>query len=106
MNPTVLIVADNVNLQRRLRTLLQEEGFEVELARGAVEGLFKVAADPNIDVLLSEVEMTPMDGYQLLDELEKFRPGMPVVFVRPQLANDPDILAEELCLAMAPELAA
>lgn len=104
MNPTVLIVADNVALQRRLRSLLQEEGFAVELARGAVAGLFKVAGDLNIDVVLTEVEMAPMDGFQLAEELEKFRPGMPIVFVTPQLESDTDTLAEELCLAMAPEL--
>ena len=102
MNPKVLVVGEDKRAQWALRTVLQAEGFEVLLARGAADGLLKAASHPDLDLVLTQEEMHLMDGHQLAQELEKFRPELPLLYDTDVNANDPDGLVDALCFAMVP----
>jgi len=62
MEPRILVAEDSPTQAERLRLLLEEEGYRVELARTGVEGLEKVRFSPP-DLIISDVIMPGMDGY-------------------------------------------
>ncbi|MCC6765188.1 MAG: response regulator [Deltaproteobacteria bacterium] len=66
----VLVVDDDRNAVDILERLLIKEGFAVQCAHGGREALAAVAAHP-IDVILLDVMMPGMDGFQVCEALRK-----------------------------------
>ncbi|MFN2529922.1 MAG: PAS domain S-box protein [Pyrinomonadaceae bacterium] len=64
----ILVVDDSSETTEMLSRLLQLEGATVETARSGAEAL-SVAADSHFDLVISDISMPEMDGYQLLHKL-------------------------------------
>ncbi len=62
--PRVLIVEDSATQAAALDVLLEREGFVTRVARRAEQALEMLAAEP-VDLILSDVMMPGMDGYEL-----------------------------------------
>jgi len=63
----ILIVEDDDRLRSALRLALRDEGFEVEAVHDAETGLERLSAiDPDLDLLLVDLEMPGMDGAKIL----------------------------------------
>ncbi|MDA8414870.1 MAG: sigma-54 dependent transcriptional regulator [Desulfobacteraceae bacterium] len=80
---TIFICDDETEILRYLDKLLQASGYRVEtFARGA-DLLLRLAAAETVpcDAILLDVRMPDMDGLQILDELCKRRPDLPVVIM-------------------------
>ncbi len=78
----VLVVDDDRNAVDILNRLLTKEGFVVQCAHGGREALAQVAAHP-IDVILLDVMMPDMDGFQVCEALrqnERTR-GIPIILL-------------------------
>jgi DNA-binding response OmpR family regulator len=69
-HPKVLIADDEPALRALLRTNLSFEGFETLTAKNGEEAL-KVIREEAPDVVLLDVMMPVMDGWQVLEELSK-----------------------------------
>lgn len=69
-NPKVLIADDEPALRSLLKTNLSFEGFETLTASNGEEAL-RVIRDEAPDVVLLDVMMPVMDGWQVLEELSK-----------------------------------
>ncbi len=68
MSERLLVVDDEVNLLRAVAATLRAEGYEVTTARSGREALMQVAkAVP--DLIVSDIRMPRMDGYQLARSL-------------------------------------
>ncbi|MBF0319065.1 MAG: sigma-54-dependent Fis family transcriptional regulator [Nitrospirae bacterium] len=79
--PPIVVVIDDEPLQRGiLKTILEDEGYEVYAAASAEEGL-KVIREQNADVVLTDLNMAGMSGIQLLEHLpdEPSRPAVVVI---------------------------
>ena len=76
----VLVVDDSRETVAALRDLLECEGARVTTALSGAEGL-RIAREEEFDVLISDVSMPEMDGYQFLQRLrsEAKRPPMTAV---------------------------
>ena len=71
----VLVVDDEEPMRHMLELLLRRAGFEVASAAGAEAALAKLeAADPPIDVVLSDVRMPGLDGLGLAERLASEHP--------------------------------
>ena len=69
-NKFILVVDDSSETTEMLGKLLQLEGAFVELARSGAEAL-EIAGRKNFDLVVSDISMPEMDGYQLLQKLRE-----------------------------------
>jgi two-component system, response regulator FlrC len=76
---TVLVVEDDRPLQDALVTTLETAGFNVLAAGDGGEAL-KVLNDTAVDLIVSDVQMQPVDGRELLRRLQQ-RPSAPPVLL-------------------------
>jgi len=82
MKPTLLVVEDDADLAGALEATLTAAGYDVVQATDgatALKALRQHAAA--VRLVLSDVRMSPMDGYTLLDELRRHYPDLPVVMM-------------------------
>lgn len=70
MAERILIVDDSATQLEAARTVLEEHGFEVEIARTGEEALAKVAAG-RFELLLSDVVMPGMSGFELCARVKR-----------------------------------
>lgn len=61
----VLVVDDDANIRDQAASVMERSGHEVDVARNGLEALGMVLRDPP-DLILSDVEMPTMDGWQFL----------------------------------------
>jgi len=73
----ILVVDDSADTVDMLRTLLEMDGAVVSTAAGGPEAL-KILAQESFDVILSDISMPGMDGFELLNRLRKLPNGREV----------------------------
>ena len=64
MSPTVLIVEDDPDTREMLTSFLQLEGFQTASASNGREALDRLTDDVNADVIVLDLMMPVMDGWQ------------------------------------------
>jgi PAS domain S-box-containing protein len=74
-NKTILVIDDSPETTEMLSKLLQLEGAQVKSAASGTEAL-EVASGNNFDLIISDISMPEMDGYELLAELRRQIPRM------------------------------
>ena len=78
----LLVVDDGRDNQRIIRFLLEEAGGEVDIAENGQEALDRVAAsDSPYDLILMDVQMPVMDGYEATEALRKRGFEAPIIAV-------------------------
>jgi CheY-like chemotaxis protein len=75
-----LIVEDDPPSRQVLEELLEDDGYDVMIAKDGLEAL-RVVEGRVPDVVVSDVQMPMMDGPTLLEHLAKRIPGVPVVLM-------------------------
>ena len=86
--PTVMVVDDSVTVRKVTQRLLQREGYTVMLARDGLDAL-QVLEETVPDILLLDIEMPRMDGFELLSRMRE-QPrlaGIPVVMISSRTAD-------------------
>lgn len=76
----ILVVDDDQGISRTLQEMLETDGCIVEVAEDGKRALEKLAA-ATFDLVLSDVVMPRMDGYELYHEVQKKYPAMPVLMM-------------------------
>jgi len=76
----ILVVDDDIGICSTLKELLQAAGCKVETAHNGAEGLEKVASS-HFDVVLSDVVMPNMDGYEFYQAIRERLPELPVLMM-------------------------
>jgi two-component system, NtrC family, response regulator len=77
---TILVVDDEINYLTVMEALLGEEGYEVLTAPGGHEAL-KLAGASDLDLVLTDMKMPKMNGIELLRELKRLYPDLPVIMM-------------------------
>jgi two-component system response regulator FlrC len=80
MSSRILIVEDDTQLKEALVATLDGVGYEVESASNGLAALDIVAATAP-DLVVTDVQMQPMGGNELLTELNERHPGLPVLMM-------------------------
>jgi len=80
MKRRILIVDDDPHLLRLLGLRLVNEGYLVAAAKSGEQALAQLAAGLP-DLVITDVKMGGMDGYQLFEALQRGYPSLPVVIL-------------------------
>jgi CheY-like chemotaxis protein len=76
----ILVVDDDLGVCQSLRDLLTQEGCDVLVATGGREAIARLE-NVSVDLVLSDVVMPDLDGYQLFQEIRRRHKGLPVVLM-------------------------
>jgi two-component system, response regulator FlrC len=76
----VLIVEDDASLREALTDTLELSGYEVLQAADGAAAL-ALLESRNVGLVVSDVQMKPMDGEQLLREIKRRSPALPVLLM-------------------------
>lgn len=78
MSRKVLVVDDNPLVLLVASSMLAELGCDVDTAADAEEALEQLAEQP-VEILITDINMPGMDGYQLADAAMKFHENLKVI---------------------------
>ncbi|MBS1159465.1 MAG: Response regulator receiver:CheW-like protein:ATP-binding region, ATPase-like:Hpt [Proteobacteria bacterium] len=86
--PTVMVVDDSLTVRKITSRLLNREGYEVVLAKDGVDALEQLI-DVMPDVVLSDIEMPRMDGFDLLRNIraDDRLKHLPVIMITSRTAD-------------------
>ena len=76
----ILIVDDEPRILLLLQSLLKANKFEVETARDGASAL-EIVRKGGVDITVTDLRMTPMDGMTLFREIRAIAPEMPVILL-------------------------
>ncbi len=83
--PRILVVDDEPDLEplvlQRMRRDIRKRRYEFVFARNGLEALERLEADPEIDMVLSDINMPRMDGLALLSQIAKVAPNLRSVII-------------------------
>ena len=91
----VLVVEDRASVAAVTRRVLERAGYAVAIANNGAEGLREAEGDPGIDLVLTDVVMPELSGPEMVAELRKVRPDLPVVFMSGYMDKAVDAAPED-----------
>lgn len=80
-NLLVLVVDDVESVRRLIRRVLEHAGHRVLEASDGVEALACLAENTAVDLVLTDLRMPNMDGWELATRLSGRSPRVPVLFM-------------------------
>ncbi len=89
---TILVVEDDLALQEAIVDTLELSGL-LTVAAGSGEQALECLAKQRFDMVISDVNMGGMDGHQLLDEIKKLYPFLPVLLITAYASIDRSVRA-------------
>jgi DNA-binding NtrC family response regulator len=78
MADSILVVEDEPSSAEYLKLLLEQMGYEVRLAANGVEALLALETG-HFDLVISDLRMPSMDGFELLSHLGQRWPDLPAI---------------------------
>jgi two-component system, cell cycle response regulator CpdR len=79
MARVVLVVDDEPLILDLTSSMLEDLGCEVVTAECGTAALEKLATDGRIEVLITDIQMPGMDGYELVAKAQRERPALRVI---------------------------
>jgi DNA-binding NtrC family response regulator len=80
MGDTVLVVDDELSIRRVMAAQLGRRGYDVLQAPSGEDALATLSAQ-SVQVVVTDLRMSGMDGLELLDEIRRTHPAVPVILV-------------------------
>lgn len=91
----ILIVEDEASLRKMLKDDLELEGFEVSVAKDGEEGL-KMALEGKPDLVLLDVMMPRLSGWEVCRQLKAKMPKLPVIMLTAKGQESDKVMGLEL----------
>ncbi len=76
----VLVVDDDPHILEVLDARLASAGYHVRRAASGEEALERLKG-ASVDLVISDIRMPGMDGMKLLESMERFHPGLPIILL-------------------------
>ena len=74
----ILVIDDDPEVRSLLSEMLRQDGHRVTEATGGAEGLDRLAGDPSIDLVLTDLGMSGMTGWEVARAIKASRPALRV----------------------------
>jgi PAS domain S-box-containing protein len=78
-NKTVLIVEDNSSSLLLLKSYLSKTNINVLHAKDGLESVELCKVKPEIDLVLMDIQLPNMNGYEATEKIKKFRPDLKII---------------------------
>jgi DNA-binding NtrC family response regulator len=78
--PNILVVDDEKDICMALRILLTKEGYNVKEAYNGEQALERIRQE-NFDIVMTDIKMEKMDGFEVLKESQKISPETSVIMM-------------------------
>ncbi len=91
----ILLVEDDATLSFIVEDALTREGFEVVCAANGEKGI-EMFRSENPDIVVADVMMPRMDGFEMVRRIRMTSPGIPVLFLTARTALDDVVRGFEL----------
>jgi len=79
-NIRILVVDDEVINQKIIGSILKSAGYDVDIASDGVIALMQIAKE-KYDLVLSDIAMPNLDGYQMLEYMKGHNINIPLIFL-------------------------
>ncbi len=76
----ILVMDDEKTVQESLKIILEYQGYQVSLANTAAEG-FSLIQNNDFDLLILDLKMPDMDGFEILKSVRNKFPGLKVILI-------------------------
>jgi two-component system, NtrC family, sensor kinase len=90
--PSILLIEDEANLRHNLGVLLEGEGYRVVSAGDGAEGIRQLQEEP-FDLVITDVVMPEVDGFQVMEYLRDHAPDVAVVAITAYVSTESAIEA-------------
>ena len=80
MEKTILLVDDEFEITDIQNRYLSQAGYTVFVAHDGVEGL-ELFKNKSIDLIITDIMMPKMDGYDFISEVQYLSPDQPFLFI-------------------------
>jgi|GEM_PF-7979 len=87
---SILFVDDDPIMRKMVSEILREEGYRVEVAEDGIDALIPLGRN-KYDLLLLDINMPKMDGYQLLEKIKEENILTPVMFLTARDSEEDEI---------------
>lgn len=77
---TILIIEDDISILRGLKDNLEFEGYSVLTESNGEKGL-RLAMEKNPDLILLDIMLPGMNGYEICRKLKKENPELPIIMI-------------------------
>ncbi len=77
---SILVIEDNISLKENICTILENSGYSVTSAQDGIEGI-KELSDNEFDVVICDIMMPKLDGYEVLDIISGLKLKSPPNFI-------------------------
>lgn len=77
---TILIIEDDASILRGLKDNLEYEGYRVIAETNGKKGLM-LALEKTVDLLLLDIMLSGLNGYEICRKLKKEKPGLPIIML-------------------------
>ena len=96
MTANILIVDDQASMLKLEKQLLEDQGYNVTWAFDAAQALDLLKEDAKkFDLIISDVNMPNMDGFQLLKKIKTDYPNQRVVLMTGTSENVAEVVSKE-----------
>jgi chemosensory pili system protein ChpA (sensor histidine kinase/response regulator) len=87
--PLIMVVDDSLTVRRVSQRFLEREGFRVQLAKDGLDAIEQLAREDLPDLVLSDIEMPRMDGFDLVRNIraDARLKSLPVVMITSRIAE-------------------
>ena len=76
---TILVVEDDENSFEFLKVILEKSGANTLWSKNGEEAIEQCKQNPKIDLVLMDINMPIMNGYEATREIKKLRPNLPII---------------------------
>ena len=76
---TILIAEDEVNNFIYLSAIIKQTGANLLLAKDGLEAVEYIKENRDVDLVLLDIMMPNMNGYEAAKKIKKLRPGLPII---------------------------
>jgi len=78
-NFKLLIVEDDVTAAKLIESALEDTGIKLSHATTGLEALRIFRKDPKFDIIIMDMRLPEMDGYETTRRIKEIRPDIPII---------------------------